>query len=131
VLLLDLNRFKSINDRYGHAAGDLVLKRFGERLNKVIRASDLPVRLGGDEFLVILPECLPEKIPALLKRLGRIEVQWGEENSPSPVPRGGKVMKKAQRRRKLIGRADKSLYANKRKEHAADEASLLPSGRET
>ncbi|MGB7229978.1 MAG: GGDEF domain-containing protein, partial [Candidatus Acidiferrales bacterium] len=69
VLLLDLNRFKGINDRYGHAAGDLVLKRFGERLNKVIRASDLAVRLGGDEFLVILPECLPEKIPALLKRL--------------------------------------------------------------
>ncbi|MFZ0336272.1 MAG: GGDEF domain-containing protein [Candidatus Acidiferrales bacterium] len=131
VLLLDLNRFKGINDRYGHAAGDLVLKRFGERLNKVIRASDLAVRLGGDEFLVILPECLPEKIPALLKRLGCIEVEWGEEKLAVASAAGWAGYEKGETRAELIERADKSLYANKRKEHAADEASLLPSGRET
>jgi diguanylate cyclase (GGDEF)-like protein len=50
VLLLDLNRFKGIHDRYGHAAGDFVRKAFAKRLNRVIRASDLAVRLGG-EFL--------------------------------------------------------------------------------
>ena len=47
ILLLDLNRFKGINDRHGHAAGDFVLKAFAKRLDKVIRASDLAVRLGG------------------------------------------------------------------------------------
>lgn len=131
VLLLDLNRFKGINDRHGHAAGDLALKRFAERLNKVIRASDLAVRLGGDEFLVILPECLPERIPALLKRLGRIEVEWGEEKLAVTSAVGWAGYEKGETPAELIERADKSLYANKRNEHGADAASLLPSGRET
>lgn len=122
VLLLDLNRFKGINDRHGHAAGDLALKRFAERLNKVIRASDLAVRLGGDEFLVILPECLPERIPALLKRLGRIEVEWGEEKLAVTSAVGWAGYEKGETPAELIERADKSLYANKRKEHGADAA---------
>lgn len=122
VLLLDLNRFKGINDRHGHAAGDLALKRFAERLNKVIRASDLAVRLGGDEFLVILPECLPERIPALLKRLERIEVEWGEEKLAVTSAVGWAGYEKGETPAELIERADKSLYANKRKEHGADAA---------
>jgi len=54
VMTLDLNDFKHINDTYGHTAGDQVLQKFALRLNKVIRGSDLAVRLGGDEFLVLL-----------------------------------------------------------------------------
>src|SRR5438046_8978906 len=57
VLALDLNDFKLINDGYGHAAGDLVLKRFADRLKQAIRVPDLAARIGGDEFLVLLPEC--------------------------------------------------------------------------
>src|SRR5712692_207944 len=48
VLMFDLDGFKPLNDRYGHSAGDLVLKGFAERLAKAIRGSDLAVRLGGD-----------------------------------------------------------------------------------
>ena len=48
VLLLDLNELKAINDKLGHAAGDLVIKGFAERLQRAIRGSDLAVRLGGD-----------------------------------------------------------------------------------
>lgn len=57
VLNLDLNRFKGINDKYGHETGDLVLKFFGEILTKKLRGHehDIIVRAGGDEFLVILP----------------------------------------------------------------------------
>lgn len=73
VLMKDLNHSKEINDRFGHATGDLVLRAFAERLVKAIRPSDLGVRLGGDEFLVILPECPPGKIPSLLSSL---EVQY-------------------------------------------------------
>src|SRR5437660_11446605 len=57
VLTLDLNNFKEINDTYGHPAGDQVLQEFATRLNKVIRGSDLAVRLGGDEVWVVVPEC--------------------------------------------------------------------------
>ena len=119
VLLLDLNRFKNINDRYGHAAGDAVLKAFAQRLNKVIRASDLAIRLGGDEFLVILPECLPERIPALLNRLGHLEMQWGPDTFTVQSAAGWAGYQNGEKPAHLIERADKLLYISKRSENAA------------
>lgn len=55
VLYIDINRFKHVNDRYGHKVGDLYLKAIGSRLGKQIRGSDTLARIGGDEFLVIAP----------------------------------------------------------------------------
>jgi len=52
--MVDLNRFKEINDTYGHAAGDLVLITVSQRLVDTVRASDTVARFGGDEFVVIL-----------------------------------------------------------------------------
>ena len=57
VISFDLNNFKEINDRHGHPAGDEVLREFGKRLLTAVRLSDFAVRMGGDEFLAILPEC--------------------------------------------------------------------------
>jgi diguanylate cyclase (GGDEF)-like protein len=55
VLYLDLNHFKSINDRFGHQAGDALLKAFGHRLEFCMRPEDILGRLGGDEFAIVLP----------------------------------------------------------------------------
>ncbi|MGY2573419.1 diguanylate cyclase domain-containing protein [Vibrio sp. C8] len=54
LFYMDLNKFKCVNDKYGHAAGDLVIKNVGQRLKKVLRSSDNVYRLGGDEFAVII-----------------------------------------------------------------------------
>jgi diguanylate cyclase (GGDEF)-like protein len=56
VFLIDLNRFKEVNDTLGHHVGDIVLREVGQRLKRALRASDIIARLGGDEFGVILIE---------------------------------------------------------------------------
>ena len=69
VLLFDLDGFKAVNDTWGHAAGDRVLAMVGERVRKCVRASDTVGRLGGDEFLAILPETSLEGARGVAEKL--------------------------------------------------------------
>jgi len=114
VLTVDLNHFKQINDTYGHPAGDQVLQEFAARLNHVIRGSDLAVRLGGDEFLVLLPECTLEQLQLVLGRLGSLEVNWQGQKIPVSFSAGWKEYEMGDRPEELLARADQALYARKR-----------------
>jgi diguanylate cyclase (GGDEF)-like protein len=114
VLTLDLNNFKEINDTYGHPAGDQVLQEFASRLNKVIRGSDLAVRLGGDEFLVVLPECTLEQLQLVLDRLSSFELDWQGQKIPVTFSAGWKDYEMGDRPEEMLARADEALYTNKR-----------------
>jgi len=69
ILYLDLNGFKSINDRFGHQAGDALLKAFGHRLENCLRPEDVLARLGGDEFAIVLPDTTVEDAKHIARRL--------------------------------------------------------------
>lgn len=69
VLYLDLNHFKTINDRFGHQAGDALLKAFGHRLEFCLRPEDILGRLGGDEFAIVLPDVTVEDAKHIAERL--------------------------------------------------------------
>lgn len=68
-LLIDLDRFKEINDRHGHLAGDLALREAAQRVDAHIRGSDAAARFGGDEFVVLAPGISPEQAAALAERI--------------------------------------------------------------
>ena len=69
LLLIDLDHFKRINDRHGHATGDAVLVATAQRLRDALREDDLIVRWGGEEFLVVVRELPPEQVETLAERL--------------------------------------------------------------
>jgi len=114
VVYFDLNSFKQINDRHGHPAGDQVLKEFAERLNGAIRVSDYAVRMGGDEFLAILPECPAEQVQALFNRLRTIEVNYDGHIIPVKYSAGWVGYEHGETPANFLERADQFMYANKR-----------------
>src|SRR5690606_28673654 len=74
VLMIDVDHFKRFNDEHGHEAGDLVLGSIGSRLRRVVRASDIASRFGGEEFVVVLPEVTPARALARAEQI-RVAVE--------------------------------------------------------
>jgi diguanylate cyclase (GGDEF)-like protein len=124
VVSLDLDKFKQINDTYGHLAGDQVLKEFAARLDSAIRLSDLASRMGGDEFLVVLPECSTSQVDALLARLRPMEVAWAGRKIAVSFSVGWVGYEKGETTEQFLERADRTLYADKRagKAHVKDSS---------
>lgn len=113
VVLLDLNDFKQINDTHGHSLGDLVLKEFAQRLTGAIRGSDLAVRWGGDEFMLLLVDCNLSQIQHVLLRLAPFAVTVDCKTLNVSVAAGWKEYVRGEDAGDLVEAADRQLYLNK------------------
>jgi len=113
VVLLDLNNFKSINDGYGHLVGDHVLKEFAKCLSHATRGSDLAVRWGGDEFMLLLLDCEVEQLSVVLKRLVGFSVEVHGKTLTVSFSMGWKAFEPGDTLETLIEKADRDLYSHK------------------
>ena len=113
VVLVDLNDFKEINDKFGHQAGDLVLKDFAKRLSSSTRGSDVAARWGGDEFMMLLVDCEVEQLSRVLVRLEGFEVQVNGKKLAVSMAAGWKAYEPGDRVEELVEGADRRLYYNK------------------
>jgi diguanylate cyclase (GGDEF)-like protein len=106
VAMIDLDHFKAYNDRFGHQAGDLVLKEAASAWRAEVRSTDLLARYGGEEFVLLLPACALDDAVEIIERLRQVTplvtcsigmASWDFQESPQ----------------ELVERADQALYAAK------------------
>ena len=132
VMMIDLDKFKSINDRFGHDAGDAVLREFSRRLQENIRGVDLVARFGGEEFFVAMPDVDQHAAAHAAERIRR-----AIEGAPVLLPGGGEVEVTVSigvaiataadvDAEAIIKRADCALYASK--ESGRNRVSFAPGG---
>jgi len=115
LILFDLDDFKNVNDRFGHDAGDLLLQEFAQRIQGQVRRGDVLARWGGEEFIILVPQCNLENAADLAEKLraniadrpfttaGRITASFGIAESAPQEDIGN-----------IIARADHALYRAKR-----------------
>lgn len=119
LAMLDLDDFKRVNDTWGHACGDLVLRRMAELLRDATRAYDVAARIGGEEFVLLLPGASPLRAQALLERLLQDlrdeSFECRDETFRISFSAGIAGCKGATvcRAEELLDRADKALYEAK------------------
>lgn len=120
LFYLDLNGFKEVNDRFGHAAGDAVLTQFAHRIATLLRTGDTAARLGGDEFAVLCEDTEPQHVSTIAERLhaaaaepfliNDTEVVLSVAVGSSPAHVADPVA--------LLREADRRMYETKRRAHA-------------
>ena len=117
VIMADIDKFKDVNDMFGHSAGDRVLKAVGKFLQKIMRQEDIVARYGGEEFVIFLPETDKKAAYILAERLRKKFSQIKLDNFPNPsismgiatFPEDGKDIES------LINNADTAMYSAKGK----------------
>lgn len=117
LILIDLDNFKSINDTYGHAAGDAALKLVAATLAADIRTMDTAARLGGDEFVLLLANTSRKKAAVrardLVGRLNALSLVWCGAEVPVRASVGLRDYIKGDTAERIFGDADAAMYENK------------------
>ena len=132
LMMLDLDYFKRINDAYGHLVGDLVLQEVAFRLTGSVRTYDAVGRYGGEEFLVILPDCPPANLLTSGERLRRavsgepIETALGAIQVTASVGLASSIVNASSDCQSLLRVADAALYIAKGKGRNRVELAVLP-----
>ena len=112
---LDLDDFKTINDRQGHRAGDAVLRTVAVTLRRSLRPSDVVARLGGDEFAILLPETDAAAAQAVLERVRTTLVLVSQgQDGPVTASIGLLTCRRPAAVEEVLERADRLMYAGKR-----------------
>jgi diguanylate cyclase (GGDEF)-like protein len=129
VVLLDLDRFKALNDAHGHPAGDAVLVALGKALREQVRAGDLASRIGGEEFLLVLPNmplaAAAERIDKLRARFAATEVDAGREKLRASFSAGvAACPENGTSTVDLVSAADAALY--RAKQEGRDRVCVAP-----
>lgn len=117
VLFCDLDRFKDVNDRYGHAAGDEVLRVVASRIERIVRDSDLVARVGGDEILVVLTGLADpgnaRAIAETIRSAVTAPIAWDGDQIPITISIGVHVPDDHESIDGLVATADKAMYRAK------------------
>ncbi|MFN3512191.1 MAG: GGDEF domain-containing protein [Phenylobacterium sp.] len=128
IVYFDIDGFKAVNDRYGHAAGDAALVAVAERLLSQVRESDVVARMGGDEFAVILVQAdaavAEAKAEALAAAIERAPIRFGEWSAPLHVSHGVREVSAELEPEALIAEADAAMFARKRARRIAVRTAL-------
>ena len=120
VLICDIDHFKTVNDTWGHDAGDEILRQFADRLKQNVRAIDLVCRYGGEEFLIVMPETTLDFAAAAAERFRRsidaapFRINGGARTLEVTTSIGVAQSESRDELEDLIKRADSALYAAKK-----------------
>lgn len=117
--IIDIDHFKRFNDDFGHDVGDLALKNVGEILRKSVRKTDYPIRIGGDEFLIIAIIDDEKNIHKIVDSIHENLKEYNEVHQERPISLsvGYDIYKTGEMLEQLIVRIDKKMYDEKDKHH--------------
>lgn len=122
IVFLDIDRFKAINDKYGHRVGDATLRHVARILSRNVRQSDLVGRLSGDEFAMLLwnvdEEAANEKARELVETIAREPVLDNGVSIPVHLSHGVAVLRPGENCESILDRADAAMYSDKKRNHA-------------
>ena len=112
LVLLDVDRFKQVNDKHGHEAGDRTLKKVAALLTRTFRSSDYIIHLGGDEFAVVMPEMERGNLAVLERKIASMNafLQKPEDGLPPVSLSAGIAFSKEGFREDMFNQADEALY---------------------
>lgn len=119
AIMFDIDYFKQVNDTYGHPTGDVVLKSLTQNITHSIRESDILFRWGGEEFLIILPECDLHQASEIAEKLRQVietqNITFAGKSLSVTISIGIATMFQDETADDLVNRADKALYMAKEK----------------